>query len=140
MQDIQVVFIGGSQGFPGNSALIRSASRSNGEISPATAIVIAIKAISKTINIENILGVKTAYQLSLCSEPNTGLSSYNDLWIKNYGEECSLFYVMSTNAYRDVSESVSGSHHSRTRRKRKAKMNLMNTIMQEFKRYLVTSE
>jgi len=137
MKDEQMVLIGGSQGLRGSSELIRTASKKNNEISPANALVISLKAITQTLNINTILGLKAQYHISIKESPTTkGHYSYDELWIKNYGEESSFFYVMPTNASKDVSESVSGSHHSRTRRRRRKKEDMMNAIMNGFIEYV----
>ncbi len=137
MEQKQLVFIGGSQGRLGKSESIRIASKQNREISPSTALVIALKAISKTLAIENITGVKAEHHISMQGDPCLkGQHSYNQLWLKNYGIETALFYVMPTHASPSESEPVAGSHASRTRRKRKNRQNLLTVIELGFATYV----
>ncbi|UOA07272.1 DUF535 family protein [Methylobacter sp. S3L5C] len=137
MNDEQMILIGGSQGLRGSSELIRAASKKNNEICPATALVIALKAITQALDIKTILGLKAQYHVSIKGSSATkGHYGYDDLWVKNYGEESPFFYVMPTSASKDGSESVSGNHHSRTRRRRRKKEEMMNIILNGFIKYI----
>ncbi|MDE2388330.1 MAG: DUF535 family protein [Betaproteobacteria bacterium] len=133
----QLIAIGGSQGRYSHSELTRNASKLNGEINPSTALILALKAISRVLGIKILLGIKVSQHSSLNINPEIGYFSYDDLWSKNYGEEYPNYYVIPTDTLRKVSDTVEGSHKSRTRKKRIRKEDMINQIMSEFERYVL---
>lgn len=133
----QLIAIGGSQGRYSYSELTRNASKLNGEINPSTALILALKAISRVLGIKILLGIKVSQHSSLNINPEIGYFSYDDLWSKNYGEEYPNYYVIPTDTLRKVSDTVEGSHKSRTRKKRIRKEDMINQIMSEFERYVL---
>jgi uncharacterized protein VirK/YbjX len=137
VKDKKLVFIAGSQGCRSSSPLVRDASKQNHEISPRAALVVALKAISKSLDIKKIAGIKSEYQVHLHNDVDLKkCHSYDELWIKNYGIDAGLFYVMPINVSPDASEPISGNHASRTRRKRKNREDLFNVIQLGFDKFV----
>lgn len=135
----QLILIGGSQGRQNNTKLIREASKLNGEISPSTALILALKAISKVLGIKTILGIKVSHHISSEMNQNAGYFSYDDLWIKNHGKEYSKYYVIPT-LLQNISDPIEGTHKSRTKKKRARKEEMTSHIMREVGRYISLEE
>jgi len=135
----QLILIGGSQGHQNNTKLIREASKLNGEISPSAALILALKAISRVLGIKTIIGIKVSHHISSAMDQNAGYFSYDDLWIKNHGEEYSEYYAIST-LLQNISDPIAGTHKSRTKKKRIRKEEMTNQIMREVERYISLEE
>ena len=122
------LLIGGSQGYPGTSALIRPASRTIGEISPAAMLVLALQALAKRLGAAAILGVSADEQTSLRAHPEQAKSCYDALWEMTGGEREGSFYRLPDGvAWKDTSH-LSNGHRPRARRKRELKEKILAQI------------
>jgi hypothetical protein len=128
------VLVGGSQGFPGTSALIREASKTIGEISPAAMLVLALQALAKRLGANAILGVTAEEQTSLRAHPEQAKSPYDALWEMTGGERQGRFYRLPGGvAWKDTSH-LSNGHRPRTRRKRELKERILTQIRENVER------
>lgn len=131
-RDDSVLFIGGSQSY-GDRELRREASLFNHQINAATSALIAIKAIAEALEIPRIYAVKTKNQITLHLRPGDPGSAYEDFWSTNYGEDRGSFFELPLQASPERDSPVSGSHGSRTRRKRLDRQRLKDFVEAEFR-------
>ena len=133
------LLIGGSTGYPGTSALIRQASKTIGEISPATMLVLALQALAKRLGAEAILGVSADEQTSLRDHPEQAKSCYDALWEMTGGERQGSFYRLPDGvAWKDTSH-LSNGHRPRTRRKRELKERILAQIRANADRFVLAA-
>lgn len=131
-RDDSVLFIGGSQSY-GDRELRREASLFNRQINSATATLIAVKAIAEAFDIPRIYAIKTKNQITLHLRPGDPGSAYEDFWSTNYGEDRGSFFELPLQASPERDSPVSGSHGSRTRRKRLDRQRLKDFVEAEFR-------
>jgi hypothetical protein len=126
----QVIFIGGSQGTRAESGMHRHAAKSNGEICPATMLLLALRALARALGIGDLVGVcsKDHSTLYITDAPSDYQSAYDDFWQTNGGERGDRGYRMSAAIPDKPITLASSSHRSRARRKRARKQELMDEI------------
>jgi uncharacterized protein VirK/YbjX len=128
------LLVGGSQGFPGATALIRQASKAIGEISPAAMLILSLQALAKHLGADAIFGISADEQTSLCAEPEQAKSRYDALWEMMGGERQGRFYRLpSAVVWKDTSH-LSNSHRARARRKRELKERILGQIRKNVER------
>ena len=128
------MLVGGSQGFPGTSMLIRDASKTIGEISPAAMLILALQALAKRLGADAILGVTAEEQTSLRAHPAQAKSRYDALWEMSGGERQGRFYRLPSGvAWKDTSH-LSNGHRPRARRKRELKERILAQIRENAER------
>jgi len=128
------LLVGGSQGFPGTSMLIRDASKTIGEISPAAMLILALQALAKRLGADAILGVTAEEQTSLRAHPAQAKSRYDALWEMSGGERQGRFYRLPSGvAWKDTSH-LSNGHRPRARRKRELKERILAQIRENAER------
>ncbi len=125
------VVIGGSQGIHGTGLLGRTAAKTNGEISPAAMLMIALRAICQALDIEDIHGVRADNQPVVYASADHHLGAYDNLWAQHGGASHNGFYVMDA-ALSDTLQAVDSGHKSRTRRKRRLKQAYLAEIYANF--------
>lgn len=131
------LLVGGSQGFPGTSALIRQASKTIGEICPATMLVLALQALARHLGADVILGVSADEQTSLREHPDLAKSRYDSFWEMTGGERQGQFYRLPGGvAWKDTSH-LSNGHRARARRKRELKERILAQIRRNAERLLL---
>jgi uncharacterized protein VirK/YbjX len=130
------LLVGGSQGFPGTSTLIRQASKTIGEISPVAMLILALQALAEHLDADAILGITADEQTSnsLPANPEHAKSRYDSLWEMSGGERQGRFYRLPGGvAWKDTSH-LSNSHRARTRRKRELKERILVQIRENAER------
>jgi len=128
------LLLGGSQGFPGTTALIRQASKTIGEISPAAVLILAVQALAPRLGADAILGIAADEQTSLRADPEHAKSRYDSLWKMSGGERQGRFYRLPGGvAWKDTSH-LSNGHRARARRKRELKERILVQIRDNVER------
>lgn len=125
------VVIGGSQGIHGTGLLGRTAARANGEINPASMLMIALRAICQALDIHDIYGVRADNQPVVYAKADHHVGAYDQLWAQHGGVAHDGFYAMEA-SLSDSSQAVDSGHKSRTRRKRRLKQALLAEIYANF--------
>jgi uncharacterized protein VirK/YbjX len=133
------LLIGGSQGFPGTSDLIREASKAIGEISPAAMLVLAVQALAKRLGATAIVAVTADEQTSLRGRPEQAKSRYDALWEMSGGERHGSFYRLPDGVLWKDTSHLSNGHRSRARRKRELKERILAQIRENAERLLVAA-
>jgi uncharacterized protein VirK/YbjX len=132
------LLVGGSQGFPGTSALIRRASKTIGEICPAAMLILALQALAKRLGADAILGITADEQTSL-QNPEQAKSRYDSFWEMSGGERQGWFYRLPSGvAWKDTSH-LSNGHRARARRKRELKVRILAQIRENVERFLLAA-
>lgn len=132
-----VLLVGGSQGFPGTSALIRQASKTIGEICPAAMLTLGVQALAKRLGADAILGISADEQTSLRERPDLAKSRYDSFWEMTGGERQGRFYRLPGGvAWKDTSH-LSNGHRARARRKRELKERILAQIRENAERLLL---
>jgi uncharacterized protein len=133
------LLVGGSQGFPGTSALIRRASKTIGEICPAAMLILALQALAKRLSADAILGITADEQTSLRANPEQAKSRYDSFWEMSGGERQGWFYRLPSGvAWKDTSH-LSNGHRARARRKRERKERILAQIRENVERLLLAA-
>ena len=131
------LLIGGSQGFPGTSDLIRQASKANGEICPATMLILGLQALGDRLGADAILGVSADEQTSLRANPGEAKWRYDAFWEMSGAERDGRFYRLPAGvAWRETAH-LSSAHRARARRKRELKERILAQIRENTERILV---
>ena len=128
------LLVGGSQGFPGTSALIRQASKTLGEICPAVMLVLALQALAKRLGADAILGISADEQTSLRANPGQAKSRYDSLWEMSGGERQGRFYRLPGGVAWKNTSHLSNGHRPRARRKRELKERILAQIRENAER------
>jgi len=136
------LLVGGSQGFPGTSALIRQASKAIGEISPAAMLILGLQALAEHLGADAILGVTADEQTSntLPANPEHAKSRYDSLWEMSGGERHGRFYRLPGRVAWKDSSHLSNGHRSRARRKRELKERILVQIRKSAERLFAVAD
>jgi len=133
------LLVGGSQGSPGSSDLIRRASKAMGEISPDAMLILAVQALAKRLGAAAIVAVSADEQTSLRAHSEQEKSRYDALWEMSGGERHGSFYRLPDGVlWRDTSH-LSNGHRPRARRKRELKERILAQIRENAERLLVAA-
>ena len=135
LPDHNTVIIGGSQSYNA-PAFRRAASLDNNEINPPLSLVIALKAICKTLHIQEIIGVKAHKTITTYPSPQTALYSYDNLWKISYGQDYGDYYKIPIHVTRNPDAEVLGKHKSRAKRKRIIRMQMKADILNNLRQLL----
>lgn len=133
------LLVGGSQGVRGTASLIRRASKTIGEISPATMLVLAVQALATRLDAHTILGVTAAEQIALRANPEQAKSMYDAFWEMIGGERHGRFYRLPTSVVRKDLSHLSNPHRARARRKRELKKRFLAQIRENAERLLLAT-
>ena len=131
--------VGGSQGFPGTPELIRQASKTNGEISPAAMLVLGLQALAKRLGADAILGITADEQTSLRANPEHAKSRYDALWEMSGGQRQGWFYRLPAGVAWNDNSHLSNAHRARARRKRELKERILAQILKNTERLLLAA-
>jgi uncharacterized protein VirK/YbjX len=131
----QAIFIGGSQGSRAEPGMHRVAAKSNGEISPATMLLLNLQALARALGIDDLVGVsaKDHSNRYISSAPSIYLPAYDDFWQTNGGELRNSGYRMSAAISDKPITLATSSHRTRARRKRARKQELMDEMCNALK-------
>ncbi|WP_157405681.1 DUF535 family protein [Asticcacaulis benevestitus] len=135
----QVLFIGGSQGLHSSAEQVRHAAKANGEITPANMLIIAMRGLALALGIDQICGVRAHSQPVVHDKPKASVSVYDDLWLMNGGMCKPNYYVMPVDTSHDLTKDIEGKNRSRTRRKRRLRQSLTETIAGHVRTILASS-
>ncbi len=126
----QAIFIGGSQGSRAEPGMHRHAAKSNGEICPATMLLLALQALARALGIGDLVGVSSKDHSTryITDAPSDYQSAYDDFWQTNGGERGERGYRMSAAISDKPITLAASSHRSRARRKRARKQELIDEI------------
>ena len=127
----ETIVIGGSQGVPGTGQLARAAAKANGEISPASMLMLALRGICQCLDLSEIHGVAVHNQPVMNAKADVACGAYDALWQQNGGTACNGFYVMPV-SLNDAAQDSHGANRSRTRRKRLRKSAILGQIYRYF--------
>jgi len=123
-----VLFIGGMQGRVGAREEMREACKSNGEISPATMLILAIQAIGKVMQVGELIAIDEDDQVSMgYSRPRISFD-YRGFWTEAGGVRRGRHYAIPVETPQKPLSEITLSHRARTRRKREAKAFVRRTI------------
>jgi uncharacterized protein VirK/YbjX len=121
----RVLFIGGVQGRVGAREEVREASRLNSEISPAAMLIMAVQAIAKTMQVDELIAIGENDHISMSYSPSKIMFDYRRFWTEVGGHRLGAHYRLPLE--KPLSE-VSLSHRSRARRRREAKSLVKESI------------
>ncbi|TPG46509.1 DUF535 family protein [Sphingomonas glacialis] len=121
--------IGGVQGVYQSQDAIRHAAKLNSDISPATILILAARAIASVIGVETVYGVSSSQHVSSSYAGDRMKTQYNDLWTSNGGQLLpNEFYLILSQSDDIHSQSVSSAHRRRKERRRKLRSSLLEQI------------
>ena len=123
-----VCLIGGFQGGYDCRNLIRLSSKSNGEISPSSMLILAIKAIASVLGLAAIYGVSSEQHVAQSYAADSMKASYDRIWT-DHGASCVVegFFRLSDAIERQYGD-ISHAHRRRTRKKRLRKAAIQQQI------------
>lgn len=124
--EANLLFIGGSQGVWGTRELARDAAKLAGEISPANLLMIALRALGFSLGLTAMAGVAADCQPVVGRSAALSRSAYDELWRANHGEDRGGYFVMPLDAPADAR--IEGANRSRTRRKRRLRQALLESM------------
>ena len=124
----RVLFVGGVQGRLGARQEMRAASKLNDEISPAAMLVLAIQAIGRVLEVEEIIAIAEDDHVSVGYSPARIMFDYRRLWTQVGGERWGQHYRVPLETRQKPLSEISLSHRARTRRKREAKRIISQSI------------
>jgi hypothetical protein len=100
---------------------MREASRLNCEISPAAMLIIAVQAIGKIMQVDQLIAIGEDDHISMGYSPSKIMFDYRRFWIEVGGESCGRYYRLPLEPVQKPLSEVSLTHRSRARRRREAK-------------------
>ena len=125
----EAIFIGGLQGGLDCRQEIRRAAKINGEVSPAAMLLLAAEALANILDVEHMVGVSTQEQAAAVYSQEKIVLSYDRLWQELGAHHARTgFYVKAIAVTEEADKAITGSHHSRTRRRRVLKKNIRREI------------
>ena len=134
-----VLFIGGIQGLRGCRDEIRAASKRNGEIAPVAMLLLGVQAIAKAIGLR-MVAVGESDQISTSYSASMIRFNYDAFWAQVGGSHVEHFYFVPLDPpQRDLS-TIQLTHRSRTRRKRREKKAIRESIEASVKQLLTRSD
>jgi uncharacterized protein VirK/YbjX len=135
VEDQAVCLIGSLQGGHDCRAEIRQAAKLNGEISPFTMLVLALKALTEAMDVAKIFGVSSDDQVALRGESRAGLD-YDAMWTREGGSlHANGFYLLEPLNSKPL-EQISQSHRKRAQRKRQRKVEAVSVMEDTFRSFI----
>jgi uncharacterized protein VirK/YbjX len=127
-QDPTVIFIGGVQGLIGAREEIREAAKLNGEIDPATMLIIALQALAAGTGVDEIIAVGEEDQVSMGYAREKISLDYRGFWLDLGAAPCGRHYRLPlTFTHKPLAE-IPGPHRRRSKRKRRDKQLIRQEI------------
>jgi len=123
-----ILFIGGVQGRIGSRTEMREASRLNGEISPATMLVLTVQALAEVIGVDQIVAIGEDEHISLNYSPEEIKFDYGRFWKEIGGARVGSHYRIPMTSPQKPLFEIPLTHRARTKRKREAKELVRRTI------------
>lgn len=123
------LFIGGVQGGANCREQIRIAAKANGEIAPASLLLIAAKAIAEAFEVGFVVGVSHEGQAAMGYAREKISLNYDAMWLEAGAERTASGYFVVEPGLEKPLEEVSSKHRSRTRRKRALKIEIRREIV-----------
>ena len=123
-----ILFIGGAQGALGSRLEMREASRLNDEISPASMLMMAVRALANAVNVEDLIAVCPDEQISQSYCPDGIRLDYHQYWSDAGGSRQGDHYHLPVEPVPKPLSEIPLTHRARTRRKREAKERLRASI------------
>jgi uncharacterized protein VirK/YbjX len=135
----KAIFIGGSQGTPGAANLLRTAANDNMQIHPSTLLFITLQEISKKIQITNILGIKSQFQVSgpVNKFPEAHFSTYDNMWLSNGGESKDTCVKMINELYLKDLKMVKNTHRRRAKNRQELNYTFSKKIQSNLNKIFV---
>jgi uncharacterized protein VirK/YbjX len=134
-EDQAVCLIGSLQGGHDCRTEIRQAAKLNGEISPFTMLVLALKALTEAMNVAKLFGVSSNDQVALRGESRAGLD-YDAMWAREGGSlQPNGFFLLEPLNSKPLVQ-ISQSHRKRAQRKRERKAGAVLVMEEAFQSYL----
>lgn len=128
LSSARVLFIGGLQGRFGAQMEIREASKLNLEIAPATMLLIAVRAIARSVGAEQLLAIGETDQISMSYSAPLVRFDYATYWRELGGHSVGKFYSIPIEPPSKPLSLLSRSHRSRARRRREEKQRIREQI------------
>lgn len=134
LEEETALFIGGSQGYRSTVTEFRRASKLLGEICPQTLLLILLKAISKALGLQTLIGVSLAHHSchTIAGGEIKPLAAYDAFWEANGAENVGRFFHMTSEMVFRPSEAATSAHRARARRKQEKKLRLYGEILAKF--------
>ena len=131
-----LLFIGGAQGAFARRADMREAAKLNGEISPVTMLLIAIRELANVLSLNGVMVVAEDEQVAMGYAPERIKLNYRELWTDAGGVRDGQFYHLPSRAGEKPLSETPSTHRARTRRKRAAKQEIREAIEARIKKLL----
>ena len=129
-----VLFIGGIQGGANCRREIRIAARANGEIAPASMLLISARAIAEHLGVRYVVGISGEHHAAVPHAGDKITLGYDAMWLEAGALRTEGgFFVVVPGTEKPLAE-VSRSHRARTRRKRELKLAVRQQIRTEIAR------
>ena len=123
-----VLFIGGVQGGIGVREEMREASRLNGEISPATMLILAVQAITKVAGVGELIAISERDHISMSYSPARIKFDYAAFWERAGGQRLGSYYRLPIDTPHRPLSTIPLAHRRRTKRKREEKKLVQESI------------
>ena len=126
----EVLFIGGVQGGANCRREIRIAAKANGEIAPASMLLVATTAIAERFGAGTIAGVSTEDQAAMGHAGDKISLSYDAMWLEAGATRTGNGFFQVVPGSEKPLHMICSRRRSRTRRKRQLKLQVKNAILQ----------
>jgi uncharacterized protein VirK/YbjX len=131
-----VLFIGGIQGLINSREEMREAAKSNGEISPAAMLILAIQALGSVMRVGELLAIGEDDQISMGYSRQNISFDYGRFWTEAGGVPRGRHYGIPLETPQKPLSEISISHRARTKRKREAKRLIREAIENRFQQLI----
>ncbi len=132
----RVLFIGGVQGRIGTREEMREASKLNGEVSPATMLLMTVQALAKAARVDQLIAIGEDEQISMSYSPSQILFDYRRCWTEIGGQRIGPHYNIPLESPQKPLSDIPLSHRRRAKIRREAKMRLSKTIENNLQRII----
>ncbi|MFL6725741.1 MAG: DUF535 family protein [Sphingomicrobium sp.] len=132
-----ILFIGGVQGRFGSREEMREASRLNGEISPAAMLILAVQAIAKIMQVDELVAIGEDDHISMSYSPSKVMFDYRLFWTQAGGIRRGEHYRIPLESPQKPLLEIPLSHRGRTKRKREAKRLVRAAIERRLRQIIV---
>lgn len=124
----RVLFIGGVQGRIGTREEIREASKLNGEVSPATMLLMTVQALAKAARVDQLIAIGEDEHISMGYSPSKILFDYRRCWTEIGGKRIGRHYSIPLESPQKPLSDIPLSHRRRAKIRRETKRLLSETI------------
>ena len=136
-----VLFIGGFQGRGGCTERIRRTAKLNGEISPASMLLLALQSLGAALDINAIAGVSATQQACIDHDANIDqyLSVYDGYWASAGGTIINgRYFTLAVTPHDKPILEIPKYNRTRTKKKRRLKQAIRAEIQQSLAQYFTT--